>query len=522
MTASTAAKKAFLSKAMSSAVAVGSGSVILFHIWPTDCSTVQEDLQTKSSGVMSALTTSSQWMDLSRVTRDNLLTYPMKQQQQQQQRTACEDIFSSPQDGSNTNKSIDYKTVDPSFPDLSRFGSHSYLKRYLTPEVYAKLKDRTTSNGVTLEDLIRSGVSLPWGAKPPRGTAVYAGDDESYDVFADILVPVLEDYHHFRLVPNKKRNNKSTTNPTSEQGSSPRRRSDGMLRRQFTNLNPNYVLQQKLDPTGDYILQTRMRVARSIKGFPFSPVMTRAQRRELELLFLECVEEDWNNPDDVKDDIFNDSGLRGGTYIRVMDMTNEQHDDLIARHILFHDPDEYNISANIGRDWPDARGIFLNNVDKPDLVMWVNKEDHLRIFSMSNGGDLLAVFTRLSRALTKLEESLKKRGYSFCVHPRYGFVNTSPENLGTALRASVFVKLYRLGQQPGFEEMLDRLRLEASSRFKNSKSSRYSGIFDIANAERLGQSEVQLINTMINGVGRLIDLEKRLERGEKVNLDEVR
>jgi hypothetical protein len=33
---------------------------------------------------------------------------------------------------------------------------------------------------------------------------------------------------------------------------------------------------------------------------------------------------------------------------------------------------------------------------------------------------------------------------------------------------------------------------------------------------------VQLINTMINGVGRLIDLEKRLERGEKVNLDEVR
>jgi len=268
-------------------------------------------------------------------------------------------------------------------------------------------------------------------------------------------------------------------------------------------------------------LQTRMRVARSIKGFPFSPVISRAQRRELEQLFRDCVE-DWNDPATAEDDIFNDSGLRGGTYIRVMDMTNEQHDDLIARHILFHDPDEYNISAGIGRDWPDARGIYLNNIDKPDLMIWLNKEDHLRIISMSNGGDLLAVFTRLSRALTKLEESLKKRGHSFCMHPRYGFLNTSPENLGTALRASVFVKLYRLGQQPGFDELLDRLRLEASSRFKNSKSSRYTGIFDIANSERLGQSEVQLINTMINGVGRLIDLEKRLERGEKVNLDEVR
>jgi ATP:guanido phosphotransferase, N-terminal domain len=79
-------------------------------------------------------------------------------------------------------------SVDPSYPDLSRFGSHSYLKRYLTPEIYAKLKDKTTSNGVTLEDLIKSGVTLPWGARPPRGTGVYAGDEESYEVFSDILV----------------------------------------------------------------------------------------------------------------------------------------------------------------------------------------------------------------------------------------------------------------------------------------------------------------------------------------------
>jgi creatine kinase len=60
--------------------------------------------------------------------------------------------------------------------------------------------------------------------------------------------------------------------------------------------------------------------------------------------------------------------------------------------------------------------------------------------------------------------------------------------------------------------------LEVSSRFKGDKA---TGIFDIANSERLGQSEVQLINAMINGVGILIALEKRLERGEEVNLEEV-
>ncbi|OEU21976.1 ATP-gua_Ptrans-domain-containing protein, partial [Fragilariopsis cylindrus CCMP1102] len=371
----------------------------------------------------------------------------------------------------------------------------SYLRRYLTPEVYASLKDKKTKNGVTLEDIIKSGVCLPFGAKPPRGTGVYAGDEESYSIFADLLVPVIEDYHHYHF-----------------------------MRRQFTNLNPNYVLQQKLDPNGDYILKTRMRVARSIKGFPFSPVISRSQRRELEQLFEAFVDEDWNGI----------NSLRGGNYVRVMDMSNDQHEDLINRHILFHDPDEYNISAGIGRDWPDGRGVYTvsdndagkahstNNGrnDNPDLVMWLNKEDHLRIVATSNGGDLSAVFERLSRALTQVEQSLHKRGHAFCYHPRYGFVNTSPENLGTALRASVFIKLNRLGQQPGFDELLDRLCLEASSRFKDKQSGgTYTGIFDIANSERLGQSEVQLINTMINGVGRLIELERRLEQGETVDLD---
>jgi len=406
------------------------------------------------------------------------------QQQQQQQQ--------------NSSKTIN--NTDPSYPDFSRFGSRSYLRRYLTPEVYASLKERQTKSGVTLEDIIRSGLSLPIGAAPPRGIGVYAGDEESYNVFSELLVPLIEDYHHYHFVEtkgststststsnnnlngknendnrlnnsNNKNDNNTVVDPlvpattlvsSSSSVAAPNRRIT-KLRRQFTNLNPNYVLQQKLDPTGDYILKTRMRVARSIKGFPFSPVISREQRRELEQLFKDCVDEDWNNINnndideegvDDDDEIFknynNNGGLRGGTYLRVMDTTNDQHDDLITRHILFHDPDELNISASIGRDWPDGRGIYLsgdnvngnnaihsadkNRNDNPGLVMWLNQEDHLRIIATSNSGDLSAVFTRLSRALTQVEQSLHKRGHAFCIHPRYGFVNTSPENLGTACK----------------------------------------------------------------------------------------
>lgn len=84
------------------------------------------------------------------------------------------------------------------------------------------------------------------------------------------------------------------------------------------------------------------------------------------------------------------------------------------------------------------------------------------------------------------------------------------------------IKLVRLGkEEPAlFQEILHRLHLEAKSDYAETDR-RYTGIFDIANAERLGRTEVQLINIMIVGIAKLIELEKKLERGETVTLDDV-
>ena len=42
------------------------------------------------------------------------------------------------------------------------------------------------------------------------------------------------------------------------------------------------------------------------------------------------------------------------------------------------------------------------------------------------------------------------------------------------------------------------------------------GMFDISNADRLGFSEVQLIQMVIDGVQFLVKMEKKLEAGEKI------
>ncbi len=46
----------------------------------------------------------------------------------------------------------------------------------------------------------------------------------------------------------------------------------------------------------------------------------------------------------------------------------------------------------------------------------------------------------------------------------------------------------------------------------------YSGVFDVSNRHRLGYSEVQLVQTMLDGLQKLIELEKKLEAGETVTL----
>ena len=60
------------------------------------------------------------------------------------------------------------------------------LKKYLTEDVYNSLKDKKTASGFTLGDLINSGLQ-----NLDSSNGVYAGDEESYTLFADLLNPMI-------------------------------------------------------------------------------------------------------------------------------------------------------------------------------------------------------------------------------------------------------------------------------------------------------------------------------------------
>ncbi|CAB9512419.1 Creatine kinase [Seminavis robusta] len=454
---------------------------------------------------------------------------------------------------------------DDDYPNFSRHGSKAALPKFLTPQLYQQLKDlKTPKFGVTLDDMIRAGTMLPYGANPPRGVGgVYTGDADCYRVFAPLLIPLLEEYHGVTLVGDTAARTSTTGHhhrplhhpygsfqrPTqlhnvviNRKRTYNRKREKSSLKRHTTNLDPEQIVHTELDPTGEYILYTRMRLARNIDGFAFCSHISRSDRRQIQRLFQTIVDEDFRP-------------YQGGAYIPIHAMTNPQHDDFMSRRICCMDPDEFKIAAGQARDWPDARGIYgcRNWDDKksrhqirrrrpssplmvrptqeeielweespPNIIMWNNYDDHFWIISVNKGGDVQGVFKALSDAVRQLELSLLERGHAFCEHPKLGFLTSSPSNVGTALRASMSVKLVRLGKQHPvlFQEILDRLHLEAKSDYAETDQ-RYTGIYDIANAERLGRTEVQWINVMIEGVAKLIELEKKLERGEAVSLQDV-
>ena len=106
---------------------------------------------------------------------------------------------------------------------------------------------------------------------------------------------------------------------------------------------------------------------------------------------------------------------------------------------MFREGDRFLEACGLNRDWPNGRGIF-HNADKTFLV-WVNEEDQLRIISMQKGANLRQVFERLSRGAAAIEKVVK-----FAHDEHLGYITSCPTNLGTALRASVHIKLPKLSK----------------------------------------------------------------------------
>jgi len=370
----------------------------------------------------------------------------------------------------NTHNQLKMKyTSEQEFPDLTKHNNH--MAKVLTPAMYERLRSKQTPSGFTLDDVIQTGIDNP-GHPFIMTVGCVAGDEETYEVFKELLDPVIED-RHGGYKPSDK--HKTDLNPANLKGGD--------------DLDPNYVL------------SSRVRTGRSIRGISLPPHCSRGERRAVEKLSIEAL-----------------AALSGdlkGKYYALKDMTDAEQTQLIDDHFLFDKPvSPLLLASGMGRDWPDARGIWHN--DSKTFLVWVNEEDHLRVISMEKGGNMKEVFNRFCTGLTKIENLLKERGHALMWNEHLGYVLTCPSNLGTGLRAGVHVKLPNLSKNAKFEEILKRLRLQKRGT-GGVDTAAVGGTFDISNADRLGFSEVDLVQMVVDGVKLMVEMEKKLEKGQSID-----
>jgi len=250
---------------------------------------------------------------------------------------------------------------------------------------------------------------------------------------------------------------------------------------------------------------TRIRVGRNIAGYGLSPGITQDQRLEVERLFK------------IASSKF--EGDLSGKYYPLLGMDESVRQQLVDDHFLFMTGDPNLKISGMERDWPEGRGIFHNS--EKTFLVWVNEEDQFRIISMEKGGDVKGVFERLVRGINEVSKSIEaESGRSFMRSEKFGYIHSCPTNLGTGMRASVHIDLPGWTTNGGLKERCAELSLQL--RGTRGESGGQTGhTYDISNKHRLGYSEVQLVQTMINGVNTLYkeDLElQKLPVGGRIEL----
>lgn len=360
------------------------------------------------------------------------------------------------------------------------------------PEVYHKLKNKKTSGGVTLAQCIKTGVDNP-GHPHIKTVGLTAGDEESYEVFKELFDPVIYARHSGYL-------------PWAKQP---------------TNIDITQLSKTDIDPECKYVLTTRVRTGRSVRGFKLPPVISFEERRELEAL---CAKALCQMEGDLKGDYYPLNGSY--SYLpKPGGMSHEKEKQLRSMGNLFQEPDSTLLLASgMGRDWPDGRGVFHN--EACNLFVWVGEEDHLRIVSMQGsrakptpeGKKIEEVTARFIRACDSVQGVLRAAGKDFMHNDHLGWVLTCPSNLGTGLRAGTMVRLPNVSGRKDFKQLMGKMGLQARGT-GGVDSASTGGTWDVSNSDRIGKGEVDLVNTLIEGAAQLVKWESMYDNGKGAQAD---
>ena len=373
----------------------------------------------------------------------------------------------------------------------------SLMAEFLTPKLFQKLYDKTTPNGYSLSNLIQPGVEVP---NIPDG--VIAGDEDSYFVFSEIMFPIINQIHGF----------------------------DPEKAFHETNLDPAGITlsedaEQRLNK---YIVYSSVKALRNITGIPFlsgattneysiltnimrsatcamhkgdAPKSNTAGKPRSQSDIMRAKPNEVDKPK-VKSKWYSAhypiSSLDPEIKQKVIDkgLFYFQEPTLSSVHTIDYEDDKFS---------NDYTSLLINNEE--NLSLWIgNNKDHLQIISTRQDAGIAKAFENFARLHTEIKIQLESMGFSYSHSERLGFITSSPRDIGTAMRASFTLKLPKLSNNmEKLTKIAESFNLEVVGGPGNARSVHYDGpIWEIVNKQKIGSSEVEIINNLILGALSII------------------
>ncbi|XP_013060597.2 arginine kinase-like [Biomphalaria glabrata] len=342
----------------------------------------------------------------------------------------------------------------------------SPLYKHFTKEILDELKKVKTTFGGTLVHQIKGGMT---NMDDPIG--VYATDQDAYTAFAPLYDPVIKDYFQVEEL-----NHPETAYGTFEEVT------------ELENMN--------LDPTGKYIKRVCIEQRRNLEGHAFVSLQSKAKREAVERIVMRlCKHLEWSSCSKY------DSMLK-------------QHEDfyqLIERDDMCMKADnKYLQDAGGYKMYPWQRGIWGNPrqlLDNAQYV-YVNHEDHLRLFIIENNRKLTDCYRQMSRDIVNL-----RLHHFFAKRKGLGYLTFSPTNIGTAMRISVRVRLPKLSKQPDFAEICEtnNLYCQKVEPAKDVVVEPDDILYELWNKHKMGMTEIDILREVVKGLEKVFEEEKNLE-----------
>lgn len=237
-------------------------------------------------------------------------------------------------------------------------------------------------------------------------------------------------------------------------------------------------------PESDVVISTRVRLARNVRGFPFTGRADGKQRAEVLRLATDALHRIHLEKSVVSLDL--------------QTLSEIDRDILVERHLISREL--------AGAEGP--RGVTFGRGEM--LSIMVNEEDHLRLQWIKSGFDVDRAFAAVRRVDAALDKVLP-----IAFSEQYGYLTACPTNVGTGMRISVMVHLPALTLLEHVEKVYKAAqRMNHAVRGLYGEGTRAFGdMYQLSNQATLGRSEEEIVASVKAILPQVLEYERRM-RGE--------